>query len=101
VDSAELSMMFRSAYSTEFYRSLRNALHFEVTQGHLSADSRAPEQLRRLWEEVYTLEAVCRTSQPTSLPIYPQQTIQFPRDYEPADVAVAEVRCTVETEVNR
>ncbi|MGA2886510.1 MAG: radical SAM protein [Terracidiphilus sp.] len=100
VDSGELSMMFRSAYSTEFYRSLRNALHFEVAQGHLSVNNRALGKLRRLWEEVYTLEAVCRTSRPTSLPIYPQQTVDLPRDYECSDGSASGKRCAVETEVN-
>jgi radical SAM superfamily enzyme YgiQ (UPF0313 family) len=70
--SGELSMMFRSAYSTEFYRSLRNALHCEVTQQQLPREQRSPQEISRLWKEVYALEAVCRTPQPTSLPIYPQ-----------------------------
>jgi anaerobic magnesium-protoporphyrin IX monomethyl ester cyclase len=74
IHSGELSMMFRSAYSTEFYRSLRNALHFEVAQEQLILERRAPQELSRLWKEVYALEAVCRTPQPTSLPIYPQVT---------------------------
>ena len=92
VDSAELSMMFRSAYSTEFYRSLRNALHFEVTEAHFAEERRSPGKLRQLWEEVYTLEAVCRTAQPTSLPIYPQQSVTLPLECEAVDVAVAGAR---------
>ncbi len=89
VDSAELSMMFRSAYRTEFYRALRNALHFEVTQQHLAADRRSTDQLRRMWQEVYALEPVCRTPQPTSLPIYPQKSAFVPGDCEAADAAMA------------
>jgi radical SAM superfamily enzyme YgiQ (UPF0313 family) len=100
VDSAELSMMFRSAYSTEFYRSLRNALHFEVTQGHLPAEGRATGQLRMLWEEVYALEAVSRTPQPTSLPIYPRQATLVSRECKAADVDVAMLRLPVAMEVN-
>lgn len=100
VDSAELSMMFRSAYSTEFYRSLRNALHFEVTQGHLPAEVTAPGKLRMHWEEVYALEAVSRTSQPTSLPIYPQQSTLVQRDCKVSDAGVAGVVCSVGMEVN-
>ncbi|MGA2348859.1 MAG: radical SAM protein [Terracidiphilus sp.] len=92
VDSAELSMMFHSAYSTEFYRALRNALHFEVTDGHLPAERRTPGKLRMLWEEVYALEAVCRTAQPTSLPIYPQQPMPHSEDFEMLDASVAGVR---------
>jgi radical SAM superfamily enzyme YgiQ (UPF0313 family) len=89
VHSGELSMMFRSAYSTEFYRSLRNALHFEVTQQHLPEDRRCASELDRLWREVYSLEVVCRTPQPTSLPIYPQLTSVIPAESEGADAAIA------------
>jgi anaerobic magnesium-protoporphyrin IX monomethyl ester cyclase len=92
VDSAELSMMFRSAYSTEFYRSLRNALHFEVTEGHLPEERRTAGKLRLLWEEVYALEAVCRTARPTSLPIYPQPSTPYSREHEAMDVAIAGAR---------
>lgn len=100
-DSAELSMMFRSAYTTEFYRSLRNALHFEVAQWSHPTDLHATERLRSLWEEVYSLEAVCRTPQPTSLPIYPQQPMPLLSDYQTNDVALAGVQCSMEMEANR
>lgn len=100
VDSAELSMMFCSAYSTEFYRSLRNALHFEVAQGQLSADRRSPKQLRLLWEKVYALEIVSRTSQPTSLPIYPQQAMLVSLQCKTADEGVAGVRSPMAMEVS-
>lgn len=43
-DSEDLSMMFRGAYSTEFYRELAGALHEEVRGGD-------PD-----WERVYELE---------------------------------------------
>jgi len=89
VDSGELSMMFRSAYSTEFYRSLRNALHFEVAQEQLPLARRSAQELRRHWEDVYALEKVCRTPQPTSLPIYPQAMPLIPSECEVADVAIA------------
>lgn len=89
VDSGELSMMFRSAYSTEFYRALRNALHFEVEQEHLPHHRRSQEQLSRQWQQVYALEVVCRTPQPTSLPIYPQLNPQFPAECEATDAAIA------------
>jgi hypothetical protein len=89
VHSGELSMMFRSAYTTEFYRSLRNALHFEVSQQHLPPNRRSPEELTRLWREVYSLEMVCRTPQPTSLPIYPQLAQIAPAECEAPDAAIA------------
>jgi hypothetical protein len=82
-------MMFRSAYSNEFYRSLRNALHFEGAQEHLPQNRRSAEELDRLWREVYTLEKVCRTPQPTSLPIYPQLTPDASAECEATDAAIA------------
>jgi len=45
-DSDDLSMMFRGAYSTEFYRELAAALHEEVRGGN-------PD-----WERVYELEKI-------------------------------------------
>lgn len=89
VDSGELSMMFQSAYSTQFYKSLRNALHYEVAQEHLPTEQKTPEVTRRMWREVYTLESVCRTAQPTSLPLYPQLKPAFPADCEAPDAALA------------
>jgi radical SAM superfamily enzyme YgiQ (UPF0313 family) len=88
VDSGELSMMFRSAYRTEFYRGLRDALHFEVAQEHLPLERRSPQELSRLWQEVYALEAVCRTPQPTSLPIYPQAAPLIHAGCEATDAAI-------------
>jgi len=49
-DSGDLAMMFRGAYSSEFYRALADALHLEV---------RSPErgcEIRAAWERVYGLE---------------------------------------------
>jgi anaerobic magnesium-protoporphyrin IX monomethyl ester cyclase len=50
-DSADLSMMFRGTYSTDFYRALASALHLEVRQ---------PEQtdaIRDAWDRVHKLES--------------------------------------------
>ena len=38
-DSADLTMMFRGAYSTEFYRALADALHLEVRGGGSAAEA--------------------------------------------------------------
>jgi anaerobic magnesium-protoporphyrin IX monomethyl ester cyclase len=49
-DSADLAMMFRGEYSSEFYRALAAALHLEV---------RTPEragEIRAAWDRVYELE---------------------------------------------
>jgi len=49
-DSADLAMMFRGAYSSEFYRALADALHLEVREsGNRSAINAA-------WDRVYAIE---------------------------------------------
>lgn len=50
-DSGDLAMIFRGAYSTEFYRALADALHLEV-RGSAGAAA-----IREAWERVYDLEA--------------------------------------------
>lgn len=49
-DSADLTMMFHGAYSSEFYRALADALHLEVRQPY------AAEAIRSAWDRVYALE---------------------------------------------
>ena len=46
-DSADLSMMFRGAYPTEFYRALTEAVHLEVRGG---------DGLKAAWRRVRELE---------------------------------------------
>ena len=55
-DSADLAMMFRGAYSSEFYRALRDALHCEldVLHGRRSDDG----EVATLWRQVDELRAV-------------------------------------------
>jgi radical SAM superfamily enzyme YgiQ (UPF0313 family) len=89
--SGDLSMMFHSAYSTNFYRALRNALHFEVDQERLPQDRRSVDELERLWLQVYELEVVCRTPKPTSLPIYPQSIPMIPSEFDATDGPLLEV----------
>ncbi len=49
-DSADLAMMFRGAYPSEFYRALADALHLEVRQpSHTDAIAAA-------WDRVYAME---------------------------------------------
>jgi anaerobic magnesium-protoporphyrin IX monomethyl ester cyclase len=49
-DSADLAMMFQGAYSSEFYRTLADALHLEVRQPY------ATDTIRSAWDRVYALE---------------------------------------------
>ncbi|MGA3237533.1 MAG: radical SAM protein [Bryobacteraceae bacterium] len=60
-DSADLAMMFRGEYSSEFYRALADALHAEVRGGF---DSEAAD-----WERVRELErASVRLAAPNGTP---------------------------------
>jgi anaerobic magnesium-protoporphyrin IX monomethyl ester cyclase len=69
IDSQDLSVMFRATYTDDFYRSLRNALHYEVESYHRSPTREGKRRLAGLWEDVYRLEQVSRNAQPTQLPV--------------------------------
>lgn len=82
IDSEDLSMMFKGAYTTEFYRALRNAIHAEVGTwsaqpvGSVSSGSwrdvpgEAGEQsVAQLWARVEEMEKTCRNETPTLLPV--------------------------------
>ncbi|HZP16657.1 MAG TPA: radical SAM protein [Terriglobales bacterium] len=68
-DSDDLCVMFRGAYSDEFYRALRNALHAEVSEmTQTGADAKAASRsVRELWRQVAELEPVSRIPNPTVL----------------------------------
>ena len=69
IDSQDLSAMFRAAYTDQFYRALRNALHYEVEQYRHASSLEEKRRLGELWGEVYSMEARCRIAQPTQLPV--------------------------------
>jgi len=69
IDSQDLSVMFSAAYTDEFYRSLRNALHLEVKQYQHSPSFEERDKLIDLWSDVYRLEKRCRVERPTQLPV--------------------------------
>jgi radical SAM superfamily enzyme YgiQ (UPF0313 family) len=52
-DSGDLSMIFRGAYSTEFYRALADAIHLEVRSGP-TRTANAPESWERVRELLET-----------------------------------------------
>ncbi|HYM10053.1 MAG TPA: radical SAM protein [Bryobacterales bacterium] len=66
-DSDDLAMMFQGAYTSEFYRMLRDALHLEVEvmNGRKNGSSRA--QLQELWRRVEDLEKTSANPNPTVL----------------------------------
>src|SRR5580704_10273791 len=74
IDSQDLSVMFSAAYTDEFYRSLRNALHYEVKQYWLSTSLEEHHKLIDLWNEVYRLEKRCKVARPTQLPVLQPST---------------------------
>jgi anaerobic magnesium-protoporphyrin IX monomethyl ester cyclase len=75
IDSQDLAVMFRAAYTDRFYRSLRNALHYEVELYHHSPTREERRRLGDLWREVYQLEEHCRVAQPTQLPVLQPDSI--------------------------
>ena len=81
IDSEDLSMMFQGAYTTQFYRALRDALHAEVdiwrpngaanfclSNERDGADPLQAHELQALWARVEEMERSCRNSNPTWLP---------------------------------
>ena len=57
-DSDDLCIMFKAAYTTEFYRSVRDALHAEVDSWHHPSPSAS--EVAALWRKVEELEPVSR-----------------------------------------
>jgi anaerobic magnesium-protoporphyrin IX monomethyl ester cyclase len=58
-DSADLAMMFRGTYTTDFYRALADALHLEVRGGR---DRHASDQAAA-WQRVKALEPISVASE--------------------------------------
>jgi len=89
IDSEDLSMMFKGAYTSEFYRALHDALHAEVefwsapgawkfalhepSATGVSADS---QEIAERWKRVEQLEQTCRNSDATLLPVLACTTVE-------------------------
>jgi len=54
-DSDDLSILFQAEYSTNFYRSIRDALHAEVDSWNNPAPE-AKERVQQLWNDVETFQ---------------------------------------------
>jgi anaerobic magnesium-protoporphyrin IX monomethyl ester cyclase len=90
VDSDDLAMMFKGAYTSEFYRAVRDALHAEV-ESWSSREERqfrlrdvsapaafvGPDPVTELWNRVEQLEPVCRNSDATVLPVLACSAVGF------------------------
>jgi radical SAM superfamily enzyme YgiQ (UPF0313 family) len=82
LDSEDLSLMFQGAYTSEFYRALRDALHAEVetwswkarresasfAEAWQAADA-GSSRVATLWQRVEELEQTCRNAEPTMVPL--------------------------------
>jgi radical SAM superfamily enzyme YgiQ (UPF0313 family) len=66
-DSDDLSMMFRGTYRSEFYRALRDALHFEVDTRDSSSTNGAGGRLEELWRKVEQMESTHAHADPTPI----------------------------------
>ncbi len=88
IDSEDISMMFRGAYTTEFYRALHDALHAEVAGWSLRRTWPFPVILSEgtqtarnvsspddLWAKVEAMEKTCRSAHPTLLPVLECSTV--------------------------
>lgn len=62
-DSDDLCIMFKAAYTSTFYRAVRDALHAEVSNWYSSASSDA--NVEELWQAAYSLEPVSRNPEST------------------------------------
>ena len=82
LDSEDLSMMFKGAYTSQFYRALHDALHADVeswspraTWKFAVADAPSADTgaealpAKDLWKQVQHLEETCRNADATSLPV--------------------------------
>ncbi len=62
-DSDDLCIMFKGAYTTDFYRAVREALHAEVDSWHeAEIPCRMNFQVEALWHQVHELEPVSRNA---------------------------------------
>ena len=89
VDSEDLSMMFKGAYTSEFYRALHNALHADVQSWSAPGGwkfalrdpfstglSANPQDIAERWMRVEQLEHTCRNSDATLLPVLAYSSAQ-------------------------
>jgi radical SAM superfamily enzyme YgiQ (UPF0313 family) len=62
-DSDDLCIMFKAAYTTEFYRAVRDALHAEVDSWRQSeVPDPSMDRIGDLWRRVHELEPVSRVA---------------------------------------
>jgi radical SAM superfamily enzyme YgiQ (UPF0313 family) len=63
-DSDDLCVMFHAAYTSDFYRAVRDALHAEVSGWHATPQRQNLEShIDQLWKKVYVLEPISRNAE--------------------------------------
>jgi anaerobic magnesium-protoporphyrin IX monomethyl ester cyclase len=77
-DSADLAMMFRGAYDSDFYRQFRNLLHDQVTLRQGTADAEAEASLGLRWHALLASERAHRTEAPTFPSTVTSQGVALP-----------------------
>lgn len=77
-DSADLAMMFRGAYDSDFYRQFRNLLHDQVTLQQGATDAEAEASLRLRWNALLAGERAHRTEAPTFPSLGTSQGVALP-----------------------
>lgn len=69
LDSEDLSVMFKGAYTDRFYRAIRDALHAEVDSWRRGPQqNESAQKAQALWKLVESLEPVSRNEDATELP---------------------------------
>jgi anaerobic magnesium-protoporphyrin IX monomethyl ester cyclase len=63
-ESGDLDMMFWGTYTSDFYRSIRDLLHQQVTLEKLPRDEQRPTRrlLQKRWQELLRREPACRNA---------------------------------------
>jgi anaerobic magnesium-protoporphyrin IX monomethyl ester cyclase len=66
-DSDDLCIMFKAAYTSDFYRAVRDALHAEVSSWKSPVQQADTEDhITDLWDRVYALEPMSRNADSTN-----------------------------------
>ena len=90
-DSDDLCVMFNAAYSTEFYRAVRDALHLEVDSWHQRPISTEQHcRIDAMWRAVEAMEPLSRTAD--SLGAFPIPSMDAPYAIVPVEQLVRRER---------
>ncbi|MEO8727677.1 MAG: radical SAM protein [Acidobacteriaceae bacterium] len=66
-DSEDLCTIFQTAYTGDFYRAIRDALHREADLWRSGSAAHMTQDLQQLWQRVAELEPISRNADPTVL----------------------------------